>query len=264
MASVALELYTPAMLAATALLLALAQVPEPTPIGVYLEQSEGLSSEEARALCALLAGDLEASTGRRSFVASEAERDCSDKSCLGQLRTSLGVSDLVLLKLFAAGERLRLVAARIEAPDLAAERVQVDLLRGNEAASLASVARLLYGNSDPAPAPSALRSPPIPLEPPPRVGTWLAGAAVGLGAVATVSAIALRAASDGARSDVASLSLDPLTRQATQDRSVAQGTISNVLFGAAASLVAGGIVYLWFGSTTAATEPEAGAPTTTN
>lgn len=264
MASVAIELYTPAMLAATALLLALAQVAEPTPIGVYLEQSEGLSSEEARALCARLAGELEASTGRRSFAASEAERECSDKGCLDQLRTSLGVSDLVLLKLFAAGERLRLIAARIEAPDLAAERVQVDLLRGNEAASLGSVARLLYGKPAPAPAPNALLSPPILPEPAPRIGTWLASAAIGLGAVATGSAIALRVASDGARSDVASLNLDPLTRQQTQDRSIALGTISNVLFGAAAGLVAGGVVYLWFGSTTAATEPEAGAPTTTN
>jgi hypothetical protein len=252
------------MLAATALLLAHAAFAEPTPIGLYLEQSEGLAAEEARALSARLAGALEVCTGRRSFVASEAERGCQDKGCLDQLRASLGVSDLVLLKLFAAGERLRLVAARIEAPDVAAERVQVDLLRGDEPGALASVARLLYPRAAAVPSPSALPSPAIAPAAPAGLGIWLASAAVGLGAVATGSAIALRVASDGARAEVATRRLDAETRQATQDRSVAQGTISNLLFGVAAGLVAGGVVYLWSGSTTAATEAPPGAPTTTN
>lgn len=252
------------MSAATALLLALTAIAEPTPIGLYLEQSEGLGAEEGRDLSARLAKELEVCTGRRSFVASEAERACQDKGCWDQLRASLGVSDVVLLKLFAAGERLRLVAARIEAPDAAAERVQVDLLRGDEASALASVARLLYPKATPLASPSPLLSPAVTPPEAPRLGVWLASAALGLGAVATGSAIALRVASDGARGEVATRNLDAQARQDTQHRSVAQGTISNLLFGVAVGLVTGGVVYLWSGSTTAATEAPTGAPTTTN
>ncbi|MFO0728467.1 MAG: hypothetical protein U1E65_32120 [Myxococcota bacterium] len=224
------------------------------PIAVHVEQSDGLTTEETRRLGAALAEELSA------FLTDEPELECSSRSCLDGLRARVGASEVVLVRFLAAADRLRVVATKMEPPDLIAQRVQVDLIRGAEQKAMAPIAALLGAAKPPTEAP-----PPPPAHIAESNAGWaLALSVLGLGLAAGGTAIGLRVASNAARDEVASTSLSPDALAATKDRSNAFGVSSNILFGAALALITGGSVYLLLGSTNPSTACPAGTPAITN
>lgn len=213
----------------------------PLPIGLRLDEVQGLEPEEARALAQTLRRDIEETAGRRTFF-DDAGCDREDR-CVEETRSRTGSADVVLLQLYAAGTRVRLIAERAEPPSLIVQRVQADVLRERENDSLRGVAQILFPQPKTAeeePPPALVTTPVEPND----SGAWIARGSVGLGAIAAGVAIALRISANNARDRVRDEPLGGSEIEDLKSRSDTHGLISNLLLGTGAALITGGVVYL--------------------
>jgi hypothetical protein len=225
-----------------ALWLALVTTPPAQPVGVHIEDVQGLSAEVAQELARGIAKSVEELTGASVVLDDQLwESECTKPDrCASEIRGRTGAGQVVLLKAFAAATRLRLVADLSDRESKIVHSVQADLGREPESwpGTLRGFAQILFPTAAGAPTQVSVVAAPAP-EPPSRTFSWVA---IGAGVGSLGAAVALRLAAN-AQHDNYKNSTTAAQADAAMNATIVDGTASNLLFGAAAVLVASAVVW---------------------
>jgi hypothetical protein len=216
-------------------------------VGIRVEEHEELSLETALHLSESLGRAIEARSGR-TFVIDDFvwERCRAEDRCLNEARARTGAADIVLVKMFGAPKKIRLIAQRFGKEATRAE-INVPIESNAWGAPLEEVARLLFPNDrrvEPKKPEEAAVVPLKPLPPPDEVShaPWVL---IGAGATALIVGSVFGVSSRMARHSAENEALSDLEFADSRDRIKAHGWTANILW-PVGLLSAGAGAYLLF------------------
>jgi len=208
-------------------------------IALHLEDTRGLEQGESLALAAELGKAIKARTSTTPVLDDPVWSDCNEPDrCLSAIRQRTGASDVMLIRAFAAGARMRVTVERVGSGK---EPISLDLTRDAESwhdpMRVATETLYLEGKA-------VLEVPWSPPPPPPSpsvgpyvvagAGVAMLGAGIGFG---LASASAIRDLEAGVqRASIA----DPAA-----DSAATQAVVANVMFAAAGAAIVGGLMWWW-------------------
>jgi len=222
-------------------------------VGIRLEESEELSIETAMQIAEGLGRAIQTRSGLSPVIDDPVWGVCrAADRCLPEVRARTGAGDIVLVKLFGAPKKVRLIAQRFS-PGLSPEprfEINVPIEREGWNAPLEAAARALFAQAttiDPKALVHGVELPKNQLDPhpPPKgersVVPWVL---VGAGAAALIAGSIFGFSSRSARSAVETEPHSDAEVDVLTDRMRAHGWTANVLFSVSALSAAGGVALL--------------------
>jgi hypothetical protein len=220
-----------------------------TSVEVRIEDTRGVSSDEARTIADGLRAAIAARSG--GPVEIESKSPCGQtEACIGELEKS-GATDFVFVRLIGVPTRIRLIAERAGGR---AERSEVDLTRarGSWPVVLGGVAEHLFPEpmvAPPPPPPAVIASPPPPgiavppPAPPEEAASYAPWLLAGAGAVVLAVGVGFGASSRGARNAAANEPHTPEEIADLEDRAIGHGIAANVMFGVGGAGLLGALIW---------------------
>jgi hypothetical protein len=223
-------------------------------VGVRLEDAQGLNADDSRRLTATFAKRIQDATGIISAIDERLWDEECDKTdrCAAEIRARTRAKEVIFLKAYSTATKLRLIADRTDERSIVVRSVQADLAHDARAMErgLGGFVDLLFpaevrsATASAAAAPMTLSQETGQPKGGSSAGKVVAWSAVGAGGAAAIVATVLRLSANSTRSTIQSQMLTP-DQLASDESSVrTNATASNLLFGAAAVLVVGALVYI--------------------
>lgn len=216
-------------------------------VGLRVEEHEDLPLETALRLAESLGRAIEQRTGRSFVIDDFVWEPCrAEDRCLGEARARTGAKDVILMKLFGAPKKIRVIAQRFGLEATRSE-ANVPIEVNAWGVPLEEMARLLFPN-DRKPEPKKVEEPPLvpvktePLPPQPSIAPWVL---LGAGATALVVGSVFGVSSRLARNTAEGEPLSDMQFADERDRLKAHGWAANILWPVGA-LTAGAGAYLLF------------------
>jgi hypothetical protein len=222
-------------------------------VGIRLEESEELSIQSAMQIAEAFGRAIEARSGLSPVIDDPVWGVCrATDRCLTEVRARTGARDIVLLKLFGAPKKVRLIAQRfpLGAPPDARFEINVPIEREAWAAPLEEAARAMFAAGLKEPPKLAAQSPQVTAQehPPPikssegSIAPWVL---LGAGATALVVGSVFGASSRSARSAVEGEPHTDGEVEVLTDRLKRHGWTANVLFTVSVLSAGGGLALLF-------------------
>jgi hypothetical protein len=218
-------------------------------VGVHLEEIGELPLEEGSELARELGRAVERRTGEHFVLDDPLWPPCqSADRCLAAIRDRTRANDLVLVKVYGAPTKIRLIAERLELGAISGQRVELNVPRAREQwtptldeAALALFPKAPIAKREDDAARAATAPPPQEEE---RWPLWVPYAVLGTGALALAAGAAFGLSSSSARDRAETVELSDEEYARTIDRMRAHGLAANILFGTAAAGLGAGLALL--------------------
>lgn len=233
-------------------LLAIALTLAGATVGIRLEESEELSIEEAMQITEAFGRAIEARSGLTPVIDDPVWGVCrAADRCLSEVRSRTGANDVVLVRLFGAPKKVRLVAQKFRLGMPPDQRYEINVPIEREAwnAPLEEAARNMF---EPKVELKARVEPPkleLHKDPPPiapasetSIAPWVL---IGAGATALIAGSVLGLSSRSARGAVETEPHTDAEVEELTDRLKVHGWTANVLFSVSVLSVAGGAALLF-------------------